>query len=128
MIGAAVVALLGQPGVSALLAGRVYPVRLPADPVLPAVAYQLITETRPRLARGRAGLVRSLLQLSVVGQDYDQAHAVVAAIRQAIDRARGPFGGLDVRDVLEQGTQDDPGDNAPQLVAMTWAVHWKESA
>lgn len=127
MIGPAIVALLGQPAVVAVLGDRVYPVNLPTDPVLPAVAYQVVGETRPRRARGRSGLVRSQVQLSVVGSDYDEAHAVADVIRQAIDRVQGEFVGITIRDVLEDGTHDDPGDNAPQLVAMTWVMHWRES-
>lgn len=127
MIGLAIKVLLAVPAVADVVGDRVYPVRLPDEPVLPAVAYQVMTETRPRRPRGRSGLVRSPVQLSVVGRDYDEAHAVADAIRRAIDRRRGIYGGIDVRDVLDDGSHDDPGDNSPQLVAMTWVVHWKEA-
>ncbi|HJV92175.1 MAG TPA: DUF3168 domain-containing protein [Azonexus sp.] len=127
MIGPAIVQLLAAAPVAALIGDRVYPVRLPPEPVLPAVAYQVIGEDRAKAPRSRPGLVKSMVQLSVIGADYDEAHAVAAAIRAAIDRQRGTFASIDVRDVLDAGSHDDPGDDSPQLVAMTWHIHWKEA-
>lgn len=126
MIGAAIVQLLATPGLVALIGDRVYPVRLPPEPTLPAIAYQVVSEVRARAPRSRPGWVKSVVQLSVIGHDYDQAHAVAAALRRAIDRQRGVYGGIDVRDVLDDGAQDDPGDGSPQLIATTWRIHWKE--
>lgn len=126
MIGAAIVQLLAAPELVALIGDRVYPVRLPPEPVLPAIAYQVVSETRARAPRSRPGWVKSVVQLSVIGRDYDEAHAVAGVLRRAIDRQRGVFAGVDVRDVLDDGAQDDPGDDSPQLIATTWRIHWKE--
>lgn len=126
MIGAAVFAMLqASPAAVAVLADRVYPVELPADSLLPAVAYQLIDERRGALPRGMSRQRRSLLQLSVVGRDYDEAHAVAELLRSALDRQRGQYGGVYVQDVIEHSSRDEPGDASPQLLPMTWRIAWR---
>ncbi|MCD0494825.1 DUF3168 domain-containing protein [Chromobacterium violaceum] len=124
MIGAAVVELLAAPDVAALIGDRVYPVRLPDEPELPAVAYQVVDEKRARGAVRNPGIVFSLVQLSIVAADYDAAYAVAWAVRRRLERWRGEVGGVMVYDVLEDGAQD-VGEDAPHLVAMTWRIHWK---
>ncbi|MEN3813328.1 hypothetical protein ABD440_23395 [Chromobacterium piscinae] len=141
--------LLAAPEVAALVGDRVFPVHLPVEPVLPAVAYQVIDEKRQQNARrpsGRvrslvqlsiamdsctrlrtrpSGRVRSLVQLSIVAPDYDAAYAVAWVIRRRLERWRGRAGGVLVYDTLEESSQD-VGDGAPHMVAMTWRIHWKE--
>ncbi|MBP4051998.1 DUF3168 domain-containing protein [Chromobacterium violaceum] len=124
MIGAAIVELLAAPSVAALVGDRVYPVELPDEPVLPAVAYQVIGERPRRGGKRIPGLRSSSLQLSIVAADYDAAYAVAWAVRRQLEGWRGEVGGLVLYDAMEEDSQD-AGDAAPHLVAMTWRVHWK---
>lgn len=126
MIGAAIVQMLADPDMVALVGDRVYPVRLPAEPVLPAIAYQVVTESRKQAPWGRLPWVKSLVQLSVVGATYGEAHAVANALRQVLDRRRGVFAGIEVRGVVDEGMHDEGDDAGPRLVATTWRIHWKE--
>ncbi|MBX9298978.1 DUF3168 domain-containing protein [Chromobacterium vaccinii] len=125
MIGAVLVELLAAPEVAALVGDRVFPVHLPVEPVLPAIAYQVLDEKRQQIARRPSGRVRSLVQLSIVAPDYDAAYAVAWVIRRRLERWRGRAGGVLVYDTLEESSQD-VGDGAPHMVAMTWRIHWKE--
>ncbi|OQS45863.1 hypothetical protein B0T49_20895 [Chromobacterium violaceum] len=119
------VELLAAPEVAALVGDRVFPVHLPDEPVLPAIAYQVLDEKRQQIARRPSGRVRSLVQLSIVAPDYDAVYAVAWVIRRRLERWRGRTGGVLVYDTLEESSQD-VGDGAPHMVAMTWRIHWKE--
>ncbi|WP_047244130.1 tail completion protein gp17 [Chromobacterium subtsugae] len=126
MIGAVLVELLAAPEVAALIGDRVYPVELPDEPTLPAVAYELIGETRGRVARRASGRVRSQVQLSIVAPDYDAAHAVAGVVRQRLACGQGEAAGFQVYGAVEESSQD-AGQGAPHMVAMTWRFHWKEA-
>ncbi len=129
MIGVVLVERLSGPGVAGLVGDRVYPVDLPSGTVLPAVAWQVIDERRARGARSDPGLVRSHVQLTVIGSGYLVAHQVAAEIRQALSRFRGDISGIRVFDVLDDGCRDMTDDGgAPHMVAMDWVFHWKEKA
>ncbi|MFK7089404.1 DUF3168 domain-containing protein [Chromobacterium violaceum] len=119
------VELLAAPEVAALVGDRVFPVHLPDEPVLPAIAYQVIDEKRQQIGRRPSGRVRSLVQLSIVAPDYDTAYAVAWVIRRRLERWRGRAGGVLVYDTLEESSQD-VGDGVPHLVAMTWRIFWRE--
>ncbi|PRP71502.1 hypothetical protein BUE93_05750 [Chromobacterium amazonense] len=125
MIGAAIVELLAVPAVAALVGDRVYPVELPDEPVLPAVAYQVISERPKRGGKRLPGVRSSSLQLSIVAADYDAAYAVAWAIRRRLEGWCGEVGGMVLYDAMEEDSRD-VGDAAPHVVAMTWRIHWKE--
>ncbi len=84
--------LEANPGVSALVAGRIYPQRLPPRVTLPAIRYQRIS-TRPEVAQtGPSNLGRVRVQLTVHAATYAGAAAVVTALRRALDGTKGLFG------------------------------------
>ncbi|OHX20508.1 hypothetical protein BI344_08590 [Chromobacterium sphagni] len=120
------VELLAAPEVAALVGDRVYPVELPGEPELPAMAYQVVDEKRHQAARRPTGGVRSLVQLSIVAPDYDAAYAVAWVVRRRLARWRGVAGGVLIYDTLEESSQD-AGESTPHMVAMTWRIYWKEA-
>jgi len=83
-------------GVVALVGSRVYPLVVPQDATLPAIAYQQISGPRDHTHSGPSGLVRARMQLTFVGSSYSEAKAVADAARAALDGFAGQMGSVTV--------------------------------
>lgn len=84
--------LEANPGVNALVAGRIYPLQLPERVTLPAIRYQRVS-TSPVVAHtGFSELERARVQLSVHAATYEEAAGVVRALRRALDGKGELFG------------------------------------
>ena len=70
-------------GVVALVAARVYPVRMPQEPTLPCITYQRISGP-VEYSRDGPGLTESRFQISCWAETYAGAIALAAAVRSAI--------------------------------------------
>lgn len=77
--------LIGDAGLAALVAARVYPVQLPQRPTLPALTYQRIS-TVPTQTRGEAAAnhERTRFQIDCWAADYDSMLAVRTALGAAL--------------------------------------------
>ncbi len=102
-------ALLADPAVAALVGSRIYPMRLPQNPALPAVVFQRISAPPDGLTiDGRAGRVPIRLQLSLWAQTYDGARALMAAVDARLDGYSGSNGdGTALRLVALKNMSDD---------------------
>lgn len=77
--------LTGDVAVSALIATRLYPARLPQDVTYPAVVYTRI-DTEPTSAFGTAAtLMNSRVQFDCWAKTYSEVKAVANAIRASLD-------------------------------------------
>jgi len=72
--------LLDLAPVTALVSARVYVLRLPQSPALPAVRVQQIDAVDPFHFRGPNGLSRARVQVDSVGDTVAEAEAVDAAV------------------------------------------------
>lgn len=70
---------------SALVGSRIYPLRLPERPTLPAIRYQRISTDPADSHSGSSGLEHVRVQLGVHAATYASAEAVAAAIKTALD-------------------------------------------
>jgi hypothetical protein len=84
--------LTGDSGVVALCSTRVYPGVIPQDEDLPAIAYQLTTQDRPKAHSGGLGIVISELEVAAVAETYAAAKELGAAIVTAVERSRCVWG------------------------------------
>lgn len=84
--------LISQATVQSVVAGRIYPLRLPQNPTFPAVTYTNIMSERPETMTGGTGLVRSRLQVDSWGQTKEAAEDLAARIRKVLQGFRGAFG------------------------------------
>lgn len=84
--------LLAQPSVTALIATRLYPIRLPQGVTLPAVTYQRITRTATVTHDGAADLGRAGIQIDCWADTYAGMVALAKAIRAALSGYRGSMG------------------------------------
>ncbi|MBI4800633.1 MAG: DUF3168 domain-containing protein [Desulfarculus sp.] len=81
-------ALKQDAAVAALVADRVYPVKLPQGCVLPAITYQRVSGGQDSTLEGDSGLEFPRVQVSCWSKSYTQAHALAKAARGAMKSAR----------------------------------------
>ncbi len=93
--------LLAQGSITALIGDRLYPLVIPQDAALPAVAYQTIGRPRMRAHGQRARMARTLVQLTVQARGYATAHETAGVIIAALDGRRGEMGGMTVISMVE---------------------------
>lgn len=80
-------------GFAALASARLYPMVIPQDAALPAVAYQRISGVRVHDMQEAAHLAHPRYQFTVVASSYSNARAVVNALRTALVGYMGTMGG-----------------------------------
>lgn len=87
--------LINDATLAALVGSRVYPVRLPQAPTLPAVTYQRASTRFVGSHGGTDGLGVVRYQLTAFADTYEEASAVAEAVRLAIEGWSDPSGGVD---------------------------------
>ena len=80
--------LIADSGVADLVATRIYPLLVPQDATLPAMAYQRISGPRDHSHSGPSGLVTARMQLTYVALSYDGAKSLGEVVRAAMDGFR----------------------------------------
>lgn len=85
--------LTTDPTVAGLVVARIYPLVIPQDIDLPAIAYQRITGPRFTAHDGATGLAKALIQITSQGSTYSDAKALAAAIRECTVGFKGIMGG-----------------------------------
>lgn len=83
--------LTGDTGIEALVADRVYPVRLPQKVTLPAITYQLISDPRDPHLRGVTGRARPRFQIDSYALTQLSADVLGGLVRQRLDGFKGEF-------------------------------------
>lgn len=99
--------LITNSGVAALVATRIYPLLVPQDATLPALAYQRISGPRDHSHSGPSGLVFARMQLTYVAASYDGAKSLGEAVRAALDGFSGTMGQVTVDACLMDNERDD---------------------
>lgn len=77
--------LIDDVAVSGMIAERLYPNPLPQNPTLPAADYQLISSIAPVDLEGKESLERPRFQINAWSKSYDEAKALAAAIKTALN-------------------------------------------
>jgi len=91
----------GDTALGALIGERIYPVVLPATPVLPALTYALVSETQEPIQDG-PGLAFPRWRFQVFTERYIDLDAVVLALKAAFNaRTDGPFGSSTVENAYQ---------------------------
>ena len=98
--------LSGDAGVTALISTRMYPVVIPQDVSLPAVAYQRISTARVYSHDGPSCLARPRFQFSCTATTYSAARAVANAIRAALDGYNDTANGVRIMAAFTQNEFD----------------------
>lgn len=85
---------------------RVYPVRLPQNPTLPAITYFRVSGQRVHASSGALGLSGPRMQIDCWATKYEDAHALAELVRKRIDGYRGPMGSETVQGVFFESERD----------------------
>lgn len=109
--------LTAWPYLSAQTGDRVYPMSIPNDASLPAVAYQRISGRRLVTHGGPAGLAEARIQITIVGADYEEAKELAGLIRAYLEGYRGMMGGI--CDVYNCTTESEIDGYGEQTEAVT---------
>ena len=86
-------AIVGWEYLGELVGDRVFPVVVPEDADLPAVAYQRISGPRLLGQAGSLGVGEARIQVTVIAATYADAKQVAGGIRDLLNGYRGTLGG-----------------------------------
>lgn len=99
--------LTNDPDVSALVGDRIYPLLVPQDASLPAIAYQRISTGREEAHTGPSGLCSARIQLTCIADSYESAKSVADAVRKSLDGFSGTMGTFEVGACFVVNDRDD---------------------
>ena len=100
--------------VGAIVSNRIYPIKLPQKPSLPALTYQLITPMSIMAHDGKGGTAHSRYQITGFATDPDEVRDLIEKVRICMDGYSGMIGGADtikVQAMLPDG--GGPEDHDP---------------
>ena len=80
----------------ALCGGRVWPMKLPQKPTLPAITYRKISGPRIQTHDGASGLAHPRIQISCWAETYLAAKQLAEEVRQDLDGFSGAMGATHV--------------------------------
>lgn len=121
ILGPVIYSLLSaDPGVSGLVADRIFPEVLPQEPTLPAVVYTVVDDVPVHSLQGcTAGTSNARVQIDTYAKTYVTAQTVAEAIAAALQSYVGPDATamlLSRRDEYE----DDPAEYRVSLDFSMW--------
>lgn len=80
-------------GVTSLVSTRIYPDMAPQNAAFPYVVFQKLSTSPTDTKEGVSKLDKLLVQVDCYSNNYDNAHALAAAVRTALDRYAGTVNG-----------------------------------
>jgi Protein of unknown function (DUF3168) len=98
--------LTGFAGLVALVADRIYPVRLPQNPVYPAITYQRVSGVREHTMGSDPGIAAPRFQVSVWGTSVQDTIDVSAQVQAALSRFSGVVSGVTIQDIFLENELD----------------------
>ncbi len=102
--------LAGTAAVSALVESRIYPLFVPQESPMPALAYQRISGRPTYSHDGDAGLGWARIQITCQAESYQEAKAVAAAVRTALTGASGVWDDTTVDAAFVENDRDGWAD------------------
>lgn len=104
---ALVAALLAAPSVSAVIGSRLYPLVVPELAPLPAMAYQVLSNTGGQNLGGSTGTAVARVQFTALSRDFDDCMALSLALYDLFDAFQGALpGGVQITDAVLSGDSD----------------------
>ena len=98
--------LTGYAGLTALIGSRVYPLKMPQKPTLPAVSYQRIDGPRESAIASDMGMAHPRMQVDCWASTYAGVKAVATQVRAALQRWSDAAASPVVLDSLLESDQD----------------------
>ncbi|CAK0778999.1 conserved hypothetical protein [Gammaproteobacteria bacterium] len=106
MIEEAIYSLLtGDAGIAAVVSTRVYPVTLPQNAVLPAIAFTRISTSRALTHDGSTQIAESSFQISCFHTNVKSAKTLAGLVRAKLHGYKGTVGSdvIQVTEVVDEG-------------------------
>jgi len=103
---AVVTRMQGYAGLAALVGTRVYPLQVPQDVDLPAIAYQKISSPKTTSHGGDSHLAQSRIQFTIQADTYRAAKAVADQVRACWAGYRATVDGVRIDGALVQDERD----------------------
>lgn len=116
-------------GLTALVAGQIYPDVMPDAPIYPSVTYQKIGGGSARGAVGDPPLMHATFQVSSWAKSRAAASKIAAQARKAMDRKRKiTVSGVALDDCFYESDNDDyDGDAKVYFNHMTFTLHYRDA-
>jgi len=119
--------LLGQPGIAALTAKRIYPDYFPQDEQLPAIAYTLEDDSSQQTQQGPSGMREAIYQINIWADTRREVMAVACEVRSALDGYRGAFKDTYIIGAfLDRLSRERDSDTGAFCVSMRFTIHYQE--
>ena len=125
MLEVGLVALLNSSqAVKVLNNGRIYPLLIPANSVLPCITYQLISTIPEYCCDGPTGFTKSRIQIDTWANDYLDSKNLADAVRQTLDGYTGTLSdGTRVFSIMRDNATDlNDEDSRLMRVQTDWLV------
>ena len=107
-------------GVTSLVSTRIYPDMAPQNATFPYVVFQKLQTQPTDTKEGVSPLDKLLVQVDCYSNNYDNAHALAAAVRTALDRYTGTINGHVVDKIIfsndSSGSPQDVPTNTGSMI------------
>ncbi len=110
-IDAAINQLLIASPAFASVGDRVYPKKLPENPVYPAIVYHRISTVREHSHDGSSSLAAARFQFDIYARSYVAARDAAEALRSILDGFRGVVAGVDINGAFNEDEDDGYDDD-----------------
>jgi len=119
--------LLGQAGLTALVATRIYRDYFPQDEQLPAIAYTLEDDSSQHTQQGPSGMREAVYQVNIWADTRREVMAVAREVRSALDGYRGAFKDIPIPGIfLDSLSRERDSDTGAFCVSMRFTIHYQE--
>ena len=119
--------LLGQAGLTALVATRIYRDYFPQDEQLPAIAYTLEDDSSQHTQQGPSGMREAVYQVNIWADTRREVMAVAREVRSALDGYRGAFKDIPILGTfLDSLSRERDSDTGAFCVSMRFTIHYQE--
>lgn len=100
--------LSGAAAITELTSTRIYPYKLPQNPIMPAITYQRVSTSRYHThdTSGASGLARPRFQFDCYASSYLGAKQLVEALRGVLEGFNGYVGAQRIQGALSQNETD----------------------
>ena len=115
---------VGYDEVTALIGARCYPLVVPQDAAMPAIAYQRISGSPRRSHSGFSGLSETRFQLTCEADTYAQAKALAQAVRHCWESFAGTVAGIAIGGAFVENESDGYSEEVPAPVVRIDVSIW----
>jgi len=112
--------------VSGLVGTRIYPMQIPQEATLPALAYQVISGRPTYSHGGDSGPEWCRVQITCHAGTYEAVKALAAAVRAALSGAAGAMDDVTVQGTFVENDRDGWGGTFELAVVRMDVVVWYE--